>query len=502
MELRTEAYPHAVVCAGSERIQEPSSRLEAMLTQRVRDMETLLQVLPIGIGITHDPQCNQIRVNPAFAQMLGLSSGEESLGGGSESAALAAFLVCRDGEPRPSEPLPMQRAASQGVEVRDVELEIACEGGTSRHVLASAAPLLDAQGALRGSVGAFLDITERKRLEATLQNSERRFRALVENCSDAIAILNAQGFLEYASPSSHRILGYAPGELIGTDPLVLLHPDDAQRVVALLRQLAEQPEQHVRAECRLKHKNGAWVWIEAVGANLLQEPAVRGLVINYRDITTHKRHEEEIEALNARLQRAMSETHHRVKNNLQIIAALIDMKVAEGKPAVSTASLKRIGQHIQALADIHDLLTQDARTYGQAEAVSVKTVLERLLRRIQAAIEGRGIHHSIAELRLPVRECTSLALLVNELISNAIKHGQGDIALVLASDGEQVHVEVTDNGPGFPAGFDSKQAGSTGLELVESVGRWDLRGKVCYENRHAGGASVKVEFPLPARALA
>ena len=495
MELRAEAPTPAIVYFGPDRTHDQVSRLEETLTQRIREMETLLQVLPIGIGITSDPQCGQIRMNPAFAQMLALPNECAAMQSAPEIAATASFLC--DGEEVPAEHLPMQVAASQGVEVHDVELEIVGGDGTIRHVLGSAAPLLDEQGVLRGSVGAFTDITERKQLETTLQNSERRFRALVENCSDAIAILSAQGHLEYASPSTQRMLGYALGEYIGKSPLGLVHPDDCDRVSQCFLQLAQHPGRRVMVEYRLRHKNGSWIWIDAVGTNLLEEPAVRGIVINYRNITAQKRLEEQIKALNVRLQRAMLETHHRIKNNLQVISALIDMQVSEGKSTIALTALKRIGQHIQALADIHDLLTQDARASGEAREISIKIVLEKLVERIQAAIQGRPIRHEIEDALLPVRQCSSLALVVSELISNAVKHGQGEIVLVMTYHGDQARLEVLDDGPGFPPGFNARKTDSTGLELVESVGRLDLRGKLSYANRHEGGAIVRLEFALP-----
>src|SRR5579884_2532673 len=205
MELRAEAHPQAVVHVGPGRTQDSVSRLEEILTQRIREMETLLQVLPIGIGIASDPQCRQIRMNPAFAQMLALPTGCHAAKDVLEIQTPACNSIGKNGRDVPPELMPLQVAASQGVEVRDVELEIVCEDGATRHVLGSAAPLLDEEGALRGSVGAFTDITERKQLETTLQNSERRFRALVENSSDAIAILNAHGLLEYASPAAPNI---------------------------------------------------------------------------------------------------------------------------------------------------------------------------------------------------------------------------------------------------------------------------------------------------------
>jgi two-component sensor histidine kinase len=88
-------------------------------------------------------------------------------------------------------------------------------------------------------------------------------------------------------------------------------------------------------------------------------------------------------------------------------------------------------------------------------------------------------------------------VLVNELVSNALKHGQGEIEVSLAVVNNRVKLAVCDEGPGFSASFDPNKTRNTGLELIESVGRYDLLGSVVYENRPQGGARVVVEFPKP-----
>jgi two-component system, sensor histidine kinase PdtaS len=108
----------------------------------------------------------------------------------------------------------------------------------------------------------------------------------------------------------------------------------------------------------------------------------------------------------------------------------------------------------------------------------------------------------VQDARLPVRQGTSLAVLVNELVSNAVKHGRGDIGLSFGmlpgsnGSGPRARLEVTDQGPGFSPDFDPAKAANTGVELIESLGRWDLQGEVEYANRPEGGARVVVTFPL------
>lgn len=98
---------------------------------------------------------------------------------------------------------------------------------------------------------------------------------------------------------------------------------------------------------------------------------------------------------------------------------------------------------------------------------------------------------------LPLKQGMSLAVLINELVNNAVKHGGHQVELRLAVVEKQVKLEVCDDGPGFSEAFNPLTAANFGLELVESVGRLDLGGETTYQNRPEGGACVRVIFPLP-----
>lgn len=136
------------------------------------------------------------------------------------------------------------------------------------------------------------DITDRKRAEAAQRDTERRFRALIENSADAITLLAADGTVVYDSPAASGLLGYGPTEWLGRNAFELLHPDDVAPCQRLLSELAQQPGTRDYASFRLGHKDGAWRWMEAVASNLLAEPAVRAIVVNYRDVTDRKQAEQ------------------------------------------------------------------------------------------------------------------------------------------------------------------------------------------------------------------
>ncbi|MBD1888755.1 EAL domain-containing protein [Coleofasciculus sp. FACHB-SPT9] len=136
---------------------------------------------------------------------------------------------------------------------------------------------------------------EKTRLIAASQESEQRFRALIENATDIIIIVNASGQVTYVSPSVNRILGYAPDGLIGKNALTFIHPEDVLLVKQRLKNSIQNPNVTQRlGEYRVQHRNGSWGIFEAVTTNLLNDPAVQGIVVNCHDITERKQAEEQL----------------------------------------------------------------------------------------------------------------------------------------------------------------------------------------------------------------
>jgi two-component sensor histidine kinase len=123
-------------------------------------------------------------------------------------------------------------------------------------------------------------------------------------------------------------------------------------------------------------------------------------------------------------------------------------------------------------------------------------VLDRLLHELSQATGGHRLVSAIDDARLGGRQTTTLALVTNELVSNALKHGKGQTEITFTTNGNNATLAVCDDGPGFPAGFDARTAANTGLELVENIVQWDLRGQIAYDNRSQGGAQITVTFPL------
>ena len=145
--------------------------------------------------------------------------------------------------------------------------------------------------------GTHTDITERKRAEEAVTNSEKRFRALIENGRDNISLLAADGTLLWESPSTVHTLGYEQNQFVGHNIFELTHPDDKDWTRNIFVQVAQKPGSSGEGVFRLLHGNGSWRWIEATATNLLHEPSVQAIIVNYRDITERRQAEAELRKL-------------------------------------------------------------------------------------------------------------------------------------------------------------------------------------------------------------
>jgi diguanylate cyclase (GGDEF)-like protein/PAS domain S-box-containing protein len=134
----------------------------------------------------------------------------------------------------------------------------------------------------------------RARLYARVRYSEEHYRALTQNSSDLVTVIETTGVVRYQSPAIERMLGYSSEELLGKNAFDYVHPDDLQRVKMVYDEGLKDPELHPSVEYRFRHKDGSWRWLESVGTNLIREPGVGGYVVNSRDVTRRKEAEDRL----------------------------------------------------------------------------------------------------------------------------------------------------------------------------------------------------------------
>jgi PAS domain S-box-containing protein len=196
-----------------KRAGEEIVRLNQELARRVDELQAILDIVPIGIGIAHDPECRRITFNPYMSEVLGVPRWENASLTAAPDERPDSYRVYRDGEEVPPDRLPMQVACT-GVEVRDSEVDVVRAGDGTRQLLCHVRPLLDGAGRVRGSVGAFLDITSRRRIEEALRRSEAQSRRQSERLREvAVAscmihsATTAADVLRIATEEARRIIG-------------------------------------------------------------------------------------------------------------------------------------------------------------------------------------------------------------------------------------------------------------------------------------------------------
>ncbi len=136
------------------------------------------------------------------------------------------------------------------------------------------------------------DITMQKRMEDALRGSEERFRNMIQNSSDMIRIIDRNGRIAYSSPSTLRIVGYDPADVIGKDPLDYVHPDERESVRSAIGEVFRGTHRGIPTEFRIRHADGHYVDVEAVATDLLDVPGINGIVSTTRPITERRKAEQ------------------------------------------------------------------------------------------------------------------------------------------------------------------------------------------------------------------
>jgi two-component sensor histidine kinase len=195
----------------------------------------------------------------------------------------------------------------------------------------------------------------------------------------------------------------------------------------------------------------------------------------------------------------LAELHHRVKNNLQTVASLLSLALRHSKSDEASNTLRESYNRVRSIAAAHDLLSRQAIGVTTIEAVARK-VIELL----EPTLHGRGAIRFTAEgeaIELETREATTLAILLNELLTNAVRHGlrgrdQGAVRVLFGRQGSQVWVTVTDDGNGLPPDFSLGKNKGLGLSIVRTLVEADLHGQVDWGGEQ--GASFTLLFTPPA----
>ena len=255
----------------------------------------------------------------------------------------------------------------------------------------------------------------------TFEWSEEKFRALTAHSADIISLLDAQGTLLWNSEAAQRISGFDTTELEGVDTFENIHPEDRAAVAEEFGRMLEVPGQVITVRYRYRQKDGGWTWMEAVASNQLDNPAVRGVVANSRDITGRLALEaaqrslaaqEAKERAHANLAALAGGVAHDFNNLLAVIFGEAELLESESAEQARLASLANIRSVARRAADLTQLLLAAAgKGQYRCEAVELEATLARLESELQGALrEGVMLRFEI-ESNLPAAKAEPERLL-------------------------------------------------------------------------------------------
>ncbi len=236
---------------------------------------TMFRDAPMGILLVA-PDGRIQETNPAFLSMLGYSSGEVQ---GKHIVDLT-HPEDREESMRLFDSLLRGERGGYLLEKRYLRKDGSYVWGRL-----TVTPLRSPDPSASVLLGMVQDVTEERGAQAQREADARRFQAMIEHITDGISLLDSTGQVTWQSPSADRLFGYPGEDVRGKTGFVFVHPDDASQLAPVFAELLSTPGKSVTAEFRIRHKNGTWRWMEAVGTNLLADPDLRSVVMNYRDIT-------------------------------------------------------------------------------------------------------------------------------------------------------------------------------------------------------------------------
>ena len=243
--------------------------------------------------------------------------------------------------------------------------------------------------AVRGALTLAESQADKLAAETALRISERRFRALVEESWDAIALFAADGTIMYGSPATTRLLGYDLSEFVGRNALELIHPDDRAAVLLRLEEVTVRPRTCLNVASRMRHKDGTWRHLEGVLTNLLDDPSVGAIVNNYRDVTDRRNLEQQVllaQKMEA-IGRLAGGVAHDFNNILTAIGGYADLLLADLPPNDKRRhDIEEIHQATERAASLtQQLLAFSRRQVLQPKVLDLNTLvtnIEKMLRRL------------------------------------------------------------------------------------------------------------------------
>ena len=492
-----------------KRSQDALRESEARERARVKELEAILDAVPVPVLIAHDAECRHITGNRAASEQLREERGQ-NLSQSAPPGERPAFRQIKNGVEIPADLLPMQQAAATGKPMYGRVLTLLFEDGTLREEIANAVPLLDDSGKPHGAVGASMDVTELKRTEGALRESEDKLRLLLDSTAEAIYGIDLEHRCTFCNPAGVRLLGYEHvDEVLGKNMHKLIHhtradgtpfPEEECRIHQVMR-----TEEGVHADDEvLWRANGTsfpaeyWSYPQRRGHEIV------GAVVTFVDITERKFAETAVANVSRKLIEAQEqeririgrELHDDISQRLALLAVELQRLHQDPLlfPRVRTR-LRGIQKKVSQIAADTQSLSHElhsARLQYLGIAAAIRGFCKEFGEQQKVEIDFKA-----NDLPTPLSADISLCLfrVLQEALHNSAKHSEvRRFEVRLWETTKEVHLTVKDFGKGF-----DREAAKTnqGIGLISMEERLKLvNGTLSIESQPGRGTTIEARVPV------
>jgi PAS domain S-box-containing protein len=345
-----------------------------------------------------------------------------------------------------------------------------------------------------------------------IEQREAFLRGIFEETPDAVFLVGADCRVTRVNARAEQLFGYGQGQLVGVpiDDLLYEAGPAPRAVCALLHEAPLRRGLDGLAQMHGRRRDAGSFPVDAMASPLREHALV---ILTVRDITESWEKEVKLRRALDDKNTLLKELYHRVKNNLQLINSLFNLQIRDLPPGPAREALLEAASRVRAMALVHERLYQSRTLSSIALDGFIAELCGQMARAASAPERGIELRVEVAPLEIGLDLAVPLGLLLNELVSNSLKHGfpegrHGHILVSAAPEiGDMMRVTVSDDGVGLPPGFDQTSPKTLGLKLVAALGG-QLRAQFTLENRNgafatllfragAGAATAPAAVPSP-----
>lgn len=381
-------------------------------------------------------------------------------------------------------------------EIQEYEITGITRSGDEREAHITNFPYLSGSEII-GVFGIAQDITEKKKAQEKLKESENRWQQLVEHNPQPVHIIQ-DGTLIFINQVGARYLGASsPKEVIGKSIYDFAHPEIIEKLLDRIKKL-EQKQNLKPTEYKMLTLNGDTRVIEAhsIPIKYKGEDAIQTVM---HDVTDLKDKQYKTRQSLKEKETLLQEIHHRVKNNLAVISGLLELQQMNITDKETISALQDSQFRIQSMAMIHEKLYQSETLHEIGFDAYLQELISSIRSTYNSSYKSISTEYDLTKVTLDLDQAIPCSLIVNEVIVNCYKHAfskndEGKINISLMSKGPKITLKITDNGKGLPADFDISQQQSLGTTLINVLSH-QINGEMHLRNREQGkGTFFKLQF--------